>query len=90
MLAKTRGKKFNIVLNNTPNIRKAIKILFGYILNGPLKLKQHHINKLKPHADFIRKIAHGGLKENRQVVQKGGSIIKTILSTVVPLIPFIL
>ena len=71
-------------------MRKAIKVLFDYVLNGSLKLKQHHINKLKPHKKFIREIAHGGLQQNKTVVQKGGSILKTILSTIVPLIPALL
>ena len=90
MLSKARGKRFDVILNNTPDIAKAIKVLFRYVLNGSLKMKQHHVNKLKPHRNFIRKIAHGGLKRNRPVVQKGGSIIKTILSILVPLIPALL
>ena len=90
MLSKTRGKRFDVVLKNTPNIRKAIKVLFRYVLNGSLKLKKHHISKLAPHKNFIREIAHGGLKKNRPVVQKGGSIIKQILSVIVPLIPALL
>ena len=90
MLSKARGKKFNIILNNTPNIMKAVKTLFRYILNGSLNTKPHHIKKLKPHRKLIRKIAHGGVKEGKVAVQKGGSIIKTILSTIVPLIPALL
>ncbi len=90
MLSKARGKKFNIILNNTPDIVKAIKVLFSYILNGSLKMKPHHVKKLKPHRNLIRKIAHGGLKETKPAVQKGGSLIKTILSTIIPLIPAIL
>ena len=90
MLSKAKGKKFNIILNNTPDIVKAVKVLFRYILNGSLKMKPHHVKKLKPHRKLIRSIAHGGLKESKTVVQKGGSIIKTILSTIVPLIPALL
>ena len=90
MLSKARGRKFNIILNNTPDIVKAIKVLFRYILDGTLKMKPHHKQKLKLHKKIIRKIAHGGVKENKTVVQKGGSLIKTILSTVVPLIPALL
>ena len=90
MLSKARGKNFNIILNNTPNIMRAVKILFRYILNGSLNPKPHHVKKLKPHRKLIRKIAHGGLKEGKVAVQKGGSIIKTILSTIVPLIPALL
>ncbi|MCP4459833.1 MAG: hypothetical protein GY816_17695 [Cytophagales bacterium] len=90
MLSKARGKKFNIILNNTPDIVKAIKVLFRYILDGSLKMKPHHKQKLKPHRKLIRKIAHGEVKESKSVVQKGGSLIKTILSTIVPLIPALL
>ena len=88
MLSKARGKKFNIILNNTPDIVKAIKVLFRYILDGTLKMKPHHKQKLKPHKHYIRKIANK--PQGKLIVQKGGSILATILSTIVPLIPAIL
>ena len=77
---------FNIALKNTPSLVKAIKYVFRYILNGTLKMKPHHIKKLRPHKKYIRKVAHG----RESVVQKGGSILQTILSIVVPLIKNIL
>ena len=77
---------FNIILKNTPSLVKAIQFLFRYILNGTLKMKTHHIKKLRPHKKYIRKVAHG----RESVVQRGGSILQTILSIAVPLINNIL
>ncbi|MCP4458876.1 MAG: hypothetical protein GY816_12770 [Cytophagales bacterium] len=88
MLSKQRGEKFNTILNDNPSLAKAIKVLFRYILDGTLKMKPHHVKKLKPHKHYIRKIANK--PQGKLIVQKGGSILATILSTIVPLIPAIL
>ncbi len=88
MLSKARGEKFNIILNDNPSLAKAIKVLFRYILDSTLKMKPHHVRKLKPHANYIRKIA--SKPRGELVVQKGGSLLGTILSTIVPSIPAIL
>lgn len=88
MLSKTKGKKFDLVLKNTPSMMKAIRILFQYMLKGRLGLKAHHVKKLKKHGALIRKVADGKAKLSH--VQKGGSIISSILSTVLPLLATIL
>ena len=88
MLSKQRGEKFNTILNDNPSLSKAIKVLFRYILDGTLKMKPHHKQKLKPHKHYIRKIANK--PQGKLIVQKGGSILATIFSTIVPLIPAIL
>ena len=86
MLSKARKDNFMIILKNTPQIGKAIKSLFKFILNqkGP---GRKHIQKLKKHRDFIRKIAHGPQKELiPTIVQHSDSIFKTILSVALPLL----
>lgn len=88
MLSKAKGERFKILLENTPSMYKAIKLLFNYILKGRLNLKKHHVKKLKPHRKLIRKIANG--QGSKQTIQKGGSIINSILGTVVPLLSMIL
>ena len=88
MVSNSTRRNFDAALRNTPSLATAIKVLFSYILDGTLKMKPHHVKKLKPHRDYIRKIAHE--PRGKAVVQKGGSLLGTILSTIVPLIPAIL
>lgn len=90
MLSKTKGKKFKIILNNTPSIIKAIQVLFQYLLGNKLNMNQTVLNSLKPHRGFIRTIAHGKLKNSKTTVQKGGSILNTILNTVVPFLTLLI
>ena len=66
MLSKAKGQRFKIIMENTPEMVKAIQVLFRYILNSRLKLQDKHVNKLKPHKNYIRKIArasHKAIKE---------------------------
>ena len=88
MLSKAKGRKFGVVLKNTPNMMKAIRTLFQYVLKGRLNMKPHHVVKLKKHGPLIRRIADG--KAKIEHVQKGGSIISSILSVVLPLLGAIL
>ncbi len=88
MVTNSTRRNFNVALRNNPSLAKAIKVLFRYILDGTLKMKPHHKQKLKPHKHYIRKIANK--PQGKLIVQKGGSILATILSTIVPLIPAIL
>ena len=90
MLAKARGRKFHVIFNNTPDIVKAVKVLFRYILNGTLNLNDKHVRKLKPHRNFVRKIANANHKTIKTHVQKGGNILQSVLSTVLPLLPMLL
>ena len=90
MLNKSKGSNFDIILNNTPSMIKAIRILFRYILKNTLKMERKHLSILKPHRKFIRKIANGSNKIVKPVIQKGGSIFNTILSTVLPLLAAII
>ena len=88
MLSKAKGRKFEVVLKNTPNMMNAIRTLFQYVLKGRFNMKPHHVNKLKKHGALIRRVAEG--KDKIVHVQKGGSIISSILSTVLPLLAAIL
>lgn len=90
MLSKARGERFKIITENTPRMNKAIQILFKYILNERLNLKERHIKKLKPHRKFIRNVANAKLSTINRKVQTGGSIFQQILTTVVPLLAAIL
>ncbi len=90
MISKTKGRNLKLILGNTPDMAKALKVLFRYILSGTLKLQDKHVRKLKPHRNFIRKIARSPYKTIKTTVQKGGSILQTILNTVLPLLPALL
>lgn len=90
LLSKTKRKNLIVILKNTPELHKAIKVLFRYILNGTIQLEKKHVKKLKPHRKFIKALADGTHKAINTKIQKGGSIFQTILKTVLPLIPAIL
>ena len=74
---------------------KLIKLLCRTVLDGTIRLSPHHVAGLKPHGDFIRKIAYGEIKyvkllirkEARRTSQKRGPILKTVLETVRPILP---
>ena len=92
MLSKAKKAHYRIIIQNTPTLPKIIRHLSKYILNGTIKLQKKHVAKLKPHRNFIRKIASAGSQGAIKgfVLQKGGSILKSILNTVLPLIPSLL
>ena len=90
MVSKAKGERFKLIMENTPQMIKAIQILFRHILSGRLKLGEKHVKKLKPHKKFIRRVAGGRHKVIKPVVQKGGSILQSILRTVLPLLPALL
>ena len=82
LVATARRDNFDAALKHNPSLAKAINVLFRYILNGTLKIKAHHIKKLIPYKSYIRKIAHR--RRGQYVIQKGGSILHTILTIAVP------
>ena len=90
MLSKAKGRKFHVIVNNTPDMLKAIKVLCRYVLNGTLKLNDTHLKKLKPHRSFVRKIANSNHKTIKRHIQKGGNILQSVLNTVLPLLPMLL
>ena len=65
---------------------KLIKLLCKSLLNGTIPIEDQHVAILKPHAEFVRKVAHGEIKEIKKAIQDGGSIIQTVLKTVLPII----
>ena len=84
MLSKARKRNFNLILNTTPKIAKAIKTLFRLILDQKGPLQAEHTDKLRKHKQFIRRVAHGPDDRVIPHIQKGGSIFKTILSVALP------
>ena len=90
MLSKAKKNHFKIIVENTPDIVKAIKHVCKYILNGTIKLENKHVKKLKPYRKLIRKLSRSNHKAIKTTVQRGGSILQTILNTVLPLLPALL
>ena len=77
--------------SNTRNLQpidhaKLMKLLCKSLLNGIIPMEDQHVATLKPHAEFVRKVAHGKIKETKEAIQDGGSIIQTVLKTVLPII----
>ena len=90
MLSKAKKDNYKIIVHNTPGLTKAVKYLCKYILDGTIKLEKKHVKKLKPHRRLIRKLSTTNEKSIKTTVQRGGSILQTILNTVLPLLPSLL
>jgi hypothetical protein len=90
LLSQTKASNYGIIIKNTPGLAKALKILCRYILNDTIKLQDKHVKRLKPHRKFIRRISASSHKAIKTKVQKGGSILRTILNVVLPLLPALL
>ena len=88
LLSSASDENYRRMVHHTPSMTPAIKSLFRHILNGKLKLGKHHINKLRPHKELIRKIAHG--KHIKESIQSGGNILQSILTTVLPIVAALL
>ena len=88
LLSSASDENYKRIVDNTPSMVPAIKSLFRNILNGKLKLGKHHINKLRPHKELIRRIAHG--KHIKEHIQTGGNILQSILTTVLPIVAALL
>lgn len=83
LLSRKNNLQIRVALDNTPSLRKALKLLFRAILKGGIAMSKTELKKLKRHRTFIRKHAHLPIKAD----QKGGSIIRSILQTILPLLP---
>ena len=90
MLSRSKKADYKLIVDNTPSLSRVMKHLCRYILNGTIKLEKHHVDKLKPHKIMIRKLARSGHKTIKTSMQKGGSIIQSIIKTVLPLLPSLL
>lgn len=85
----------SINLANAEKHAKLIKLLSKAILDGTIQLQSKHVRVLKPHGNFVRKIAHGKIKDVKVIIQKeartikktGGSVLKTVLETVLSILP---
>ena len=91
-LAHIGPKKALVIVNNSPNkFLHVIRTLAKCTLDGTIPLEKHHVKKLQRHKQIIRDVANSrSAQQTKQVVkQKGGSFFKTVLSTLLPLIPMI-
>jgi hypothetical protein len=92
-LAHIGPKKALVIVNNSPNkFLHVIRTLAKFTLDGTIPLEKHHVKKLRRHKQIIRDVAKSrSARQTKEVVrQKGGSFFKTVLSTLLPLIPMIL
>ena len=90
-LAHIGAKKAQVIINSSPNkFLHVIRTLAKFVLNGTIPLEKHHVKKLRRHKQVIRDVAKSkGLHTRKVVKQKGGSFFKTVLNTLLPLIPMI-
>jgi MinD superfamily P-loop ATPase len=92
-LAHMGPKKALVIVNNSPNkFLHVIRTLAKFTLDGTIPLEKHHVKKLQRHKQIIRNVAKSrSARQTKEVLkQKGGSFFKTVLSTLLPLIPMIL
>ena len=91
-LAHIGPKKAQVIINNSPaKFLHVIRTLAKFVLDGTIPLEKHQIKKLQRHKQVIRDVAKSRGNHTKKVVkQKGGSFFKTVLNTLLPLIPMIL
>jgi hypothetical protein len=92
-LAHIGPKKALVIVNNSPNkFLHVIRAVAKSVLDGTIPLKDHHVKKLKRHKLIIRTVAQSKSASHtrKTLSQKGGSFFKSVLSTLLPLIPMIL
>ena len=91
-LAHIGPKKAQIIINNSPEkFLHVIRTVAKFVLDGTIPLEEHHTKKLKRHKQVIRDVAKSRGNHTKSVVkQRGGSFFKTVLNTLLPLIPMIL
>lgn len=92
-LAHIGPKKAVVLINNSPNkFLHVIRTLAKLALDGTIPLERNHVKKLKRHKQLIREIAKSrtARQTKNAVKQNGGSFFKTVLSTLLPLIPMFL
>ena len=85
-------KKALVIIESSPNkLLHVLRTLSKLTLEGHVPLKSIHIEKLKKHKILIRKIAKSKGQKTRKILkQTGGAFFKTVLSTLLPLIPMLL
>ena len=84
-----------INLANAEKHVKLIKLLCKAVLNGTIQMQPQQVDILKPHGNFVRNIAEGGIKDGKAIIQKealaskktGRSVLKTFLETIIPILP---
>ena len=91
-LAHIGPKRALIIIDNSPEkLLHVLRILSKLLLDGSISLKKHHVEKLKKHKSLIRQISKSkGQKMKKILHQNGGSFFKTVLTTLLPLIPMLL
>ena len=92
-LAHIGPKKALVIINNSPNkFLHVIRTLAKFVLDGTIPLEKHHVKKLQRHKHIIRDVSksRGSRDIKKAVTQKGGSFFKTVLNTLLPLIPLLL
>ena len=79
-------------VRNLADHAKLIKMLCKSILDGTIPLESHHVNALKLHKKFVRKIAYNtlNLKEVRKIIQKNEKPLQTVLDIVVSILASLL
>ena len=83
---RTNKSKRATKIRNLADQAKLIKMLCKSILDGTIPLEPHYVSILKPHKIVVRKIAYNTMKEAKNVIQKGGRSLQTILETVVSIL----
>ena len=91
-LVQIGPKKAKVIIDNSPStFINLFRILAKSILDGTIKLDKHHVSKLKKHKKLIRSVANSkGGNTKKLLNQKGGSFFKSVLKTVLPLIPMLM
>lgn len=90
-LKNSKKKKSKLIIDNAPpSLFNLIKSICKYVLTGRLRLGKHQVKKLNRHKKLIRNLAGSNHKTvKRHISQKGGGL-KSIISTVLPILASII
>ena len=90
-LKNSKKKKSKLIIDNAPpSLFNLIKSICKYVLTGKLRLDNHQVKKLNRHKKLIRNLAVSNHKTVKKHVSQKGSGLKSIISTVLPILASII
>ena len=63
-----------------------IRALCLCVLNRIIHLRKNHLDRLKPHDEFIRKVAHEKIKDAKKTMLTNPYALEIVLNTITPLL----
>ena len=86
-LKNSKKKRSKLIIDNAPpSLFNLIKSICKYVLTGKLRLGKHHVKRLHQHKKLIRKLSVSNHKTVKKHVSQKGAGLKSIISTLLPIL----